>query len=295
MRMQALPFRSRVLAVLTLLAALVGASISRAEQPSPPVDVEHLKTQLRRAVPTANVTPILTSNNSVILTGVVVRAEDVDTVIRVTNSIDGLNVINALRVGGVWDVQLDVTVAAIRRDTWSALVYDLLAPLAGQWKSHDRVRYTVLKTSQPVLDYIQSLQERKQARLLAQPKLTTQSSRPATFLVTGEQAVTEPAALGQVGVQFEEFGTRINFLPIVLGSGKIHLEVEHELSKLDAASGAVVSGETVPGRVVDRRNTTAQLESGETFVISGLNRPGRRWGEEALLIFVTAHLVEPSR
>ena len=41
-------------------------------------DVEYLRTQLRRAVPTANVTPIPTSNNAVILTGTVTRAEDVD-------------------------------------------------------------------------------------------------------------------------------------------------------------------------------------------------------------------------
>ena len=62
----------------------------------------------------------------------------------------------------------------------------------------------------------------------------TLSGRPASFLVGGEQAVPVPAGLGQVGVQFEEFGTRLNFLPIVLGNGKIHLEVEPEVSDLDA-------------------------------------------------------------
>src|SRR5437016_4938987 len=47
------------------------------------LDVEYLRTQLRRAVPTSNVTPIPTSNTSVILSGTVAKAEDVDIILRV--------------------------------------------------------------------------------------------------------------------------------------------------------------------------------------------------------------------
>jgi pilus assembly protein CpaC len=86
----------------------------------------------------------------------------------------------------------------------------------------------------------------------------------------GEQAVPIPAGLGQVGVQFEEFGTRLNFLPIVLGEGKIHLEVEPEVSSLNAAFGTSINGTVVPGRTTQRVHTTVELEDGQTFVIGGL-------------------------
>src|SRR5947208_12716426 len=85
------------------------------------------------------------------------------------------------------------------------------------------------------------------AKLLAQPRLVTLSGNPASFLDGGEQAVPVPAGLGQVGVQFEEFGTRLNFLPVVLGNGRIHLEVEPEVSTLNAANGIVLQNLIVPG------------------------------------------------
>src|SRR5262249_2853749 len=59
-------------------------------------------------------------------------------------------------------------------------------------------------------------------------------------------------------------------LPIVLGNGKIHLEVEPEVSALDAANGTNISGAVVPGRVTRRVHTSVELEDGQTFVIGGL-------------------------
>src|SRR5262249_35136129 len=120
------------------------------------------------------------------------------------------------------------------------------------------------------LAFLQALKDENLAKLLAEPRLVTLSGRPASFLSGGEQAIPVPAGLGQVGVQFEEFGTRLNFLPIVLGNGRIHLEVEPEVSQLDAASGTNIQGTVVPGRVTQRVHTTVELEDGQTFVIGGL-------------------------
>ncbi|HXG12981.1 MAG TPA: hypothetical protein VNK04_24700, partial [Gemmataceae bacterium] len=67
------------------------------------------------------------------------------------------------------------------------------------------------------------------------------------------------------------FGTRLNFLPIVLGDGRIHLEVEPEVSNLDPASGvAIPGGGFVPGRSTQSVRTTVELETGQTFIIGGL-------------------------
>jgi pilus assembly protein CpaC len=267
------------------------------------LDVEYLRTQLRRAVPTANITPIPVSNNSVIMAGTVDKVEDVEVVLRVAQSL-GVQVINAMKVGGVQQVQLDVVVASVTRSESRSFGFDFLtdsknfffgstvaqavaepastgnaavgailaqAPnLIGNPAANTNVLFGVVHNGWGFLGYLNALRQEGVAKFIAQPRLVTKSGRPASFLVGGEQAIPVPAGLGQIGVQFEEFGTRLNFLPIVLGNGKIHLEVEPEISNLNAANGVSISGTVVPGRDTQRVNTTVELESGQTFVIGGL-------------------------
>src|SRR5262249_12013650 len=138
------------------------------------------------------------------------------------------------------------------------------------------------------------------------------------FLDGGEQAIPVPAGLGQVGVQFEEFGTRLSFVPIVIGDGRIRLEVEPEVSNLDPAAGTTIQGTTVPGRATQRVHTTVELEDGQTFVLGGLIQNTIRGSTEKvpilgdlpflgaafsskafeeveteLVVMVTPHLVDP--
>jgi Flp pilus assembly secretin CpaC len=90
-------------------------------------DVEYLRSQLRRAIPTANVTVIPTSNNppTVILSGTVTRAEDVAVVRGLVESI-GFKYIDAMRVGGVQQVQLDVIIAQVNRSSVRNLTFNFL-------------------------------------------------------------------------------------------------------------------------------------------------------------------------
>lgn len=82
------------------------------------LDLDYLKSLLRRSVPTANIDIIPGVNNVLILTGNVAHAEDVDVILRVAGSVVGggpQNLINAMTVGGVSQVQLDVVVATVNR------------------------------------------------------------------------------------------------------------------------------------------------------------------------------------
>ncbi len=269
------------------------------------LDIEYLRTQLRRVVPTANIIPIPTSSNSVTLTGYVAHAEDLNVVQQVAASFGGMNVINALRVGGPQQVQVDVIVASVSRSEFRRMAFNFLvnskntffASTVGQATVNPQIIGTggtfsvapglqgavgspngapdnifggILHSGWGLLYFLQALRDENVLKTLAEPRVVTMSGRPASFLSGGEQAIPVPAGLGQVGVQFEEFGTRLNLLPIVLGNGKIHLEVEPEVSNLDPASGTSIQGTIVPGRVVNRINTTVELESGQTFVIGGL-------------------------
>jgi pilus assembly protein CpaC len=267
-------------------------------------DVEYLTSQLRRAVPLSNVDVIPNGTNSVILTGYTNRAEDIAVLQQVATSV-GFTVINGVRLNGVQQVQLDVVIARVNRNKGRNFGFNFflngrngifgqttgnLATLGGpigvpsgalQPAQFGQILNAtpggntnlfggVIGNNQGFLGFLQALQNEGVAKVLAQPRLVTKSGQPASFLDGGEQAVPVPAGLGQVGVQFEEFGTRLNFLPIVLGNGRIHLEVEPEVSALDAGAGVVIAGATVPGRATQRVHTTVEMETGQTFVIGGL-------------------------
>jgi pilus assembly protein CpaC len=261
-------------------------------------DVEYLRSLLKRAVPTAAVEPIPAGNNSIILTGTVAHAEDVQIILDTTNSVvaGGNRVINALRVGGVQQVQLCVVVARVSRSELRTMAFTFFdqgqrhffgSTIGGSGSatstaataiggSNSNIQQSAdlvlgfVNNKQSFFGFLNALRNEGLAKVISEPRLMTLSGRTASLLDGGEQAIPVPAGLGQVGTQFEEFGTRLNFLPIVLGNGKIHLEVEPEVSRLDAAAGTSIQGTIVPGRATQRVHTTVEMEDGQTLLLGGL-------------------------
>jgi pilus assembly protein CpaC len=267
-------------------------------------DVEYLRTQLRRAVPTANVTVIPTSNNTVILSGTVTHAEDVAVVRGVVQSV-GFKYIDGMRVGGVQQVQLDVVIAQVNRTDLRNLTINFLgsskymagaqttgggvtvgsqggtgafpstqgagSSLLGIPGSGTNLLLGFVHNVWGFQNFLEALKQNGLAKLLAEPRLVTLSGRPASFLVGGQQAVPVAGGFSGVGVQFVPFGTTLSFIPIVKGNGRIYLEVSPSVSSLDAAAGVTpAGGSLVPGRDINSVTTTVELESGQTFVIGGL-------------------------
>src|SRR5579875_1363890 len=94
------------------------------------VDVEYLRMQLRRALPTANVTVIPLSKNPdgktvVLLSGTVTHDADTAVVRGLAENI-GFKYIDAVRVGGVQQVQLDVIIAQVNRTDLRNLTFNFL-------------------------------------------------------------------------------------------------------------------------------------------------------------------------
>ncbi|MGC2658445.1 MAG: pilus assembly protein N-terminal domain-containing protein [Bryobacteraceae bacterium] len=121
---------------------------------------------------------------------------------------------------------------------------------------------------------IQALESKQLAEILAEPNLLTQSGHPASFLAGGQFPYPTlqggGSGVGQVTIQFRDFGIRLNFCPTVTLQGTIQLEVEPEVSSLDPANGLTVDGFNVPGLDMRRVQTGVELASGQSLVIAGL-------------------------
>jgi pilus assembly protein CpaC len=260
-------------------------------------DVEYLRTLLAQVVPTAAVKPIPGSNNQIILTGTVAHAEDIEIIMRTATSVVGGadRVVNAMRLGGAMQVQLDTVVARVNRSLMRQFGFDFL--IFGRNFNFNstigninvsqmmQVGTTNATQSQPVpanfflnvftrnfdfMGYLQALKDEQLAKLLTEPRLVTMSGQPALLHSGGQQAIPQPQGLGTVGVTFTDFGTDLTFIPIVLGNGKIHLDITTVVSQIDPSVGTSIQGTTVPGRADQKAHTVVELEDGQTIAIGGL-------------------------
>jgi len=121
---------------------------------------------------------------------------------------------------------------------------------------------------------LQDLATHNVLQILAEPNLLTLNGKSASFLAGGEFPFPTiqggASGVGQITIQFKEFGVRLNFLPVITPRGTIRLTVSPEVSSLDYANGLSVSGYTVPGLATRRVQTEIELQDGQSFVIAGL-------------------------
>jgi pilus assembly protein CpaC len=314
-------------------------------------DAQELKMLLRSQFPNAalNIIPVATS---VLISGYVDKVEHIERIVRIAEEFYP-KVINNMTVGGVQTVLLHVRVMEVSRTKLRQLGFDwakitggnsvssgvsgMLQPpsspslpvgTGGATPPFAEITNNPISTSTFVFNIAQgssaffgvlnALRQDNLLKIVAEPTLVCESGRAAYFTVGGQIAVPEPQGLGSVGVDYKDYGTRIDFVPIVMGNGKIHLEVRPLVSELDPANSTTINGTTVPGftkRVVD---TAVEMMAGQTVAIAGLmqtrtegiNR-GLPWVSEVpylgalfrsvhdevneveLLIMVTPELVEP--
>jgi len=178
-------------------------------------------------------------------------------------------------------------------------------------------RLSVIDGADAFFAVLDALRRDSLMKVLAEPTLVTVSGRPAFFQVGGEVPTLAPAGLGTVSIEYKRYGTQVDFVPIVLGNGRIRLEVRPRVSDVDLARSITVDGQTIYAFTTREVDTGVELQAGQTLAIAGLvqNRleaekrglpvlsdlpivgiPFRRVSERAneieLLILVTPELVE---
>ena len=108
-------------------------------------------------------------------------------------------------------------------------------------------------------------------RTLAEPTLTAISGKSAHFLAGGMFPYPIPAeSARRPGLPFQNYGVGLNFTPVVLSDGRISLHVATEVSQLDPTNSVTISGTTVPGLIVRRADTTAEVPSGGSLAMAGM-------------------------
>lgn len=167
--------------------------------------------------------------------------------------------------------------------------------------------------------FIDALEDEDLVSVLAEPNLTAISGQQAGFLAGGEFPV--PVGRDQVGnlvIDYREFGVSLNFRPVVMSSDRISLQLNTEVSSLDFVNSVSAGDLTVPGLDVRRAETTVELPSGGSLMIAGLLQsdmakgmaglPGIRKtpilgdlissksferNETELVVIISAYMVEP--
>jgi pilus assembly protein CpaC len=110
------------------------------------------------------------------------------------------------------------------------------------------------------------------ARVLSAPELTTMPGSPAQFLVGGEVPYVVSSSLGNVNVQFKEYGVRLNLTPTILPDGAVETKITPEVSDLDFQNGITAGGINLPSFKTSRITTDVVTKSGESIVMAGLLR-----------------------
>lgn len=120
---------------------------------------------------------------------------------------------------------------------------------------------------------IEALETKNVLQILAEPNLIAVNGKEASFLAGGQfpfPIVQPGAGFTAVTISFKEFGVRLQFTPVIMPNGNIHLKVAPEVSTLDFSNALTISGFTVPALSTRKAETEFELQDGQSFVIAGL-------------------------
>jgi pilus assembly protein CpaC len=131
---------------------------------------------------------------------------------------------------------------------------------------------------------IEALQTKNLLQILSEPNLIAVNGKKASFLAGGQFPfpIVQPGqGFTAVTISFKDFGVKLDFTPVIMPNGNIHLTVEPEVSTLDYADAITISGFTVPALSTRKAETEFELRDGQSFVIAGLidNRVTDTWNK----------------
>lgn len=250
-------------------------------------DARELKAILASQFPSAtlNVVPI---QQAVIISGTVTADEHVEQAVTIAEQYYG-TVINRIEVIGVHTIMLQTQVMEVSRTKLQQLGIDWSLGFGNDFVTQsasgllgtgitptamsggtENMKFGIVDNGNAFFGLLKMLRQKNLAKVMADPTVVAIDGRPASFNSGGEFPILVPAGLGQVGVEFREFGTRLDFVAKVRGDSRIWLEVRPTISEIDPGRSVVIAGTSIPGirsRFVD---TAVELRAGQTLALAGL-------------------------
>jgi pilus assembly protein CpaC len=110
------------------------------------------------------------------------------------------------------------------------------------------------------------------ARILSSPDLVTTPGMEATFLVGGQIPIPYSTGLGQVSIQYKDFGVQLRVTPVLLGNGAVQAAINPDISDLDFQDGVSQNGFFIPALRESRLSTNVIAQPGESVIMGGMVR-----------------------
>ena len=261
-------------------------------------DLQTLKAKFHQFMPKEEIR-VSSANSAIVLSGEVSSPSRLDAALRLaesfarqeegygglgsltdSNDSKATRVINLLRVGGAQQVLLEVRVAEVSRSLSKQMGVDfrtfydggsVTIGVVSDFASNPGFELETLiggnfpEITGLALDIAQS---QGLARILAEPNLTTLSGQQAEFISGGQFPIITFNEDGLPSTDFKNYGIELRFLPIVLDSDLISLQVNVSVSEL----GDNVQTAVGPVASTRRRgaSSTVEVPSGQTISIAGL-------------------------
>lgn len=236
---------------------------------------------------------------SVVLRGWVTQPEHITQIVNIAEQFHP-RVLNQMRVGGVQQVLLKVKVMEVQRSKIRNMGFNFLylnrngymsstpgqltqlgelelpfgsgpaATFNNNTLNAASLAFGFINDSNIFQAFFDALKEEALLKILAEPELVTTNGRPANLLSGGEFPILVPQSLGTVTIEWREFGVRLEAVPIILGNGRLRLELQPEVSERDFTNSVSVGGTTVPGLTTRRVNTQVEMRFGQSLIIAGL-------------------------
>ncbi|TPJ72414.1 type II and III secretion system protein family protein [Mesorhizobium sp. B2-6-2] len=307
-------------------------------------DVSDMAVAIRQVAPKARI-EIGSINGKVRLSGHVKDAATLASIVEVTQQYGPDSIINAVTIDDSEQVNLSVRILEAKRNagrdlgvsfrganrsgktvwgTGDATVDkdgtvlgtgDLVSGLLSKTNPFAALITRIIDSNIKVDLIIEALEAKGVVRTLAEPNLTTVSGETASFNAGGEVPVRSVNAQGEVEIVFKQFGVNLNFTPVVLDDGKIHIKLAPEVSDL---TGFTAAGDPI---FTNRKlSTVVDLRDGQSFAVGGLlsskntiqqdqvpwlgqvpivgalfHNSSTQKEETELVVIVTPHLVRPVR
>lgn len=251
-------------------------------------DARELKAILAQQFPSATL-EVIPIQQAVIISGSVTADEHVEQAVTIAEQYYG-TVINRIEVIGVHTIMLQTQVMEVSRTKlqqlgidWSLIsgndfITQSVSGLIGTGATgtglinagSESFKFGIVDNGNAFFGLLKALRQKNLAKVMADPTVVAIDGRPASFNSGGEFPIIVPAGLGQVGIEFREFGTRLDFVAKVRGDSRIWLEVRPTISEIDPGRSVIINGTSVPGlrsRFVD---TAVELRAGQTLALAGL-------------------------